>query len=647
MAFSLPNIFQIAAKGVETFKRFPLALLSSLITTLIVIYFIHAEPHVLEGMNLILAKVATTAMLGAFVFTALRLLEYSQIDINQILLSALGFLGLVVYYLTLPDDMGGFDAWIYLLRHIFLIILFFVTILWTPFVKSHLPNSDYWQYAKEVLFALMMTVLFSIVVIVGVNTALYAVEELFDLYIKGKYYFMIDVLIVGVFSVAYFLSQIPNDPLSSKARLQPPRVEKFFTQYILTPLSLLYFVILYLYTAKVLVSMDWPKGILAWLIVAFSVVAVLTYLFWTHFANAQGGRWRRWIWLAIFLQTLMLFIAIGMRIDAYSWTENRYMVLLLGIWLAGISLYFLFFKTAKIKWIFISLSLLIGISQVGPFSAYAVSKSAQTSRLHTALESMKKENLSASEIPIKVRYEISDITLYLYNRYGIDIFVPIFPKITAEYKNLDKQRKEIQKRLRENRKKSQRSIAAATKKDSHQIDTIFKGKPHYFPHFVAHVLGFKFVDAWQYNNARHGRLQNIHFYVRHSQNKSRIAQDIRGYDYMVYYHGDAYEERNSTRVKPYGNFESIGVDVSFEKAILTIKKESALITFDIRRYIEDILKEHGQNATYLSQKDLTLEKENDTLRVKIEFQNLNKNHYKDTKTINFNSHIFFKFKGEK
>ena len=55
-----------------------------------------------------------------------------------------------------------------------------------------------------------------------------------------------------------------------------------------------------------------------------------------------------------------------------AWTENRYMVLLLGIWLAGISLYFLLFKDAKIKWIFISLSVFIAVSQVGPLSAYAV-----------------------------------------------------------------------------------------------------------------------------------------------------------------------------------------------------------------------------------------------------------------------------------
>ena len=131
----------------------------------------------------------------------------------------------------------------------------------------------------------------------------------------------------------------------------------------------------------------------------------------------------RWIWLTVFFQTLLLFVAIGIRIEEYSWTENRYMVLLLGVWLTCISLYFLLFKEAKIKWIFISLSVLIGISQVGPLSAYTVSKSAQTHRLQVQLTELKKVD-DAKLAPAQVRYEISNGIMYLYNRYGIKAIEP-------------------------------------------------------------------------------------------------------------------------------------------------------------------------------------------------------------------------------
>lgn len=623
----------------ETFKRFPLALLASLLTTGIVIYFIAYEPNELKGLNLILAKLATTTMLGVFVFTALRLLEHSIEKRTHLAVLGLGVLGLIVYYFSLPEEMNGFGALLYVFRHIFLILLFFVSILWTPFLKSSLSNVDYWQYAKEVLFSLVMTVLFSIVVIVGVNAALFAVEKLFDFDIRGKYYFMLDVCIVGVFSVSYFLSQIPKKPLLSKATMKPPRVEKFFTQYILTPLTGLYFVILYAYTAKVLVTMDWPKGILAWLIVIFSMVAVLTYLFWTHFATSQTSRWRKWIWLAVLLQTFMLFAAIGMRIVEYSWTENRYMVLMLGVWLAGISVYFLLYKNAKIKWIFISLSVLIAISQVGPLSAYAVSQKAQTQRLQTQLKILRRSE-DAKDAPAKVRYEISDVTQYLFNRYGIKSLEPVFPKITAEFQVLDERLKTVGKALREKIKQTNKPMVATKKEDYKKIQTIFKEKPRYLPQFITYELGFKFMSTWDLNNER------INFYVTHSNNTGMKARDIKGYDYMSRYNGNSYENANKEFIRPFGNFENIGVTITFEKNILKILKDDTTLTFDMNAYIDKLVKTHGISPQNMTQKDLILEKENDTLKVRIEFQHLNKNNYRQNKSINFNATVLFKLKGE-
>ena len=648
MIFSLPNMMDMIDKGLQTFKRFPFAVLSSLLTACIVMYFIEVEPHELKGVNLMLMKLAATAMLGVFVFSALRLLGQNFSKKGEVFVLLISIIGLIGYYISLPNEMHGFNAMIYIFKHIFLIVLFFVAILWTPFIKSNLSNSDYWEYAKDVLFSLVMTVLFSIVVIIGVNAALYAVEELFDFNIKGKYYFMIDVFIIGVFSVAYFLSQVPEKPLASKVILPLPKVEKFFTQYILTPLTGLYFVILYSYTAKVLVTMDWPKGILAWLIVAFSIVAVLTYLFWTHFPPHPNSKWRRWIWLAILLQTFMLFIAIGMRISDYSWTENRYMVVVLGIWLAGISLYFLLFKEAKIKWIFVSLSLLIGISQVGPFSAYNVSKKAQKARLLEVLTTYRQEKSKGHTTPIKVRYEISDITQYLYNRYGTKALVPIFPKITAEFKHLDAQVKKAEKVFAKEREKALSKVHVVMSKEEYEkIDKIFQGKPRYFPYFVTHALGFKFVDFWNYQNYGKTKVENINFSVDMSQSRGMRAQEIKGYDYMLQYYGNSTQNMNINRQRNLWRLSNIDVNLALEKRILKIQSGAEVLEFNIGSFIDTLVKTHKTSNKALTQEELTLIKENGTLKVRIEFQHLNQNNYDGKKNLNLNAVILFKMKGEK
>lgn len=649
MTFSFPNTTEIVNNGFKTLKRFPLALLSSFLTTAIAFYFIVYEPEDIKGFTLTLAKLATTATLAVFIFTSLKLLEHNTARYQYWLVLGLAILGLIGYYLSLPDDMYDFGALLYVFRHIFLMILFFITILWVPFLQTNISNEDYWAYVKGIILALLMTLNFTIVIVLGVNAALYAVEELFGLYIKGKYYFGVNIFILGVFSVGYFLSQIPKKPLNIKAILPPPGVEKFFTQYVLTPLAGLYFIILYAYTAKVLVSMDLPKGILAWLIVAFSVVLVITYLFWTHFTSGEPKKWRRWIWLAVLLQTGMLFVAIGIRILEYSWTENRYMVLLLGVWLAGISLYFLLKKEAKIKWIFISLSLLIAFSQIGPFSAYSVSKKAQTKRLETNLKVFHKD-LDPKKVPARVRYEISDVTQYLYNRYGIKALEPIFPKITADFIVLDGKLKAAQKELQKKReleRKKNNFIATAGKEEYRKIQDIFKDKPQFFPYFVTDALGFRFMNSWDYNNERNGTIQNINFQVRYSSTRGMMAEDIRGYDYVSNYHGNSYENVKKGSIQPLFHLENIGVTITFEKAMLKLNKDNEVIVIDMKAYIKELVEKHGISPRNITKKELTLEKENDILKVRIEFQHLNKNNYRHKNSINFNARILFKLKGEK
>jgi len=645
------KVTKMLAKGLETYKRFPLALFCSLLVTAIAIYFIAYEPNELEEITLTLAKLGTTAMLGVFVFTSLRLLEQSVSKRIHMLVLALGFVGLVGYYVSLPNEIQGFETLLYVFRHIFLLLLFLIAIFWTPFVNVHLSNVDYWEYVKGVILALLMTLNFTIVIVLGVNVALYAVEELFGFNVKGKYYMMLDVFIIGVFSVAYFLSQIPSQIQSIKAILPPPRVEKFFTLYVLTPLTGLYFIILYAYTTKILMSADWPKGLLSWLIVAFSAVAVLTYLFWTHFAAEQTSKWRRWIWLAVLVQTLLLFVAVGMRIAEYSWTENRYMVLLLGVWLAGISLYFLVKKEAKIKWIFVSLSLLIAISQVGPLSAYNVSQKAQATRLESLLSEyrqFKPEDVK-QKVTARVRYEISDVTEYLFTHYGIEVLEPIFPKITTEFKVLDEKSKKAQKALNIKLKKGRDGkmvIPVATKEEYQKIENIFKDKPRYFPYFVTHGLGFKFLYAWDYNE-KSNMVKNINFQVNYHAGEGRQIHDIRGYDYMGEYYGNTYENDTKLDRMPLEYFANIGVTVTFERFILKIEKEKEVITINLDTYIKEMIEKHGNRPQNLRQKDLTIEKENKQLKVKIEFQYLYKNNYNKNKIIDFNARILFKLKGEK
>lgn len=517
----------------------------------LIIYLIEVDGP--ENENFLrLVKIAFVASLGVFMFTALRLLG----DKNPLCL--LGILAIVGYYFVLPD-MEHPSSMIFE-RHFFLILGFFIMIFWASYWRSSPSNEAFWEWTQRVLFGFVTSIFFGIVLYAGISGALYAIDTLFSLDISGKRYAQLLVLVVGLFGVNYFLSQIPKstDDLNAHAY---SNVETIFTKYILTPLIIGYFLILYTYTFKILITQSFPKGILAWIIIAFSIVAVITYLFWTPIWSERAKKYKRFLFLALFLQTLMLGLAISMRVGDYSWTEHRVLVALLGLWLFGISLYFLLFKEAKYKWVFISLTTLIMISQVGPFSAYEIGKTSQQKRLQNILNTSQP---LSEKSDVQTRYEVSDIIRYLSNKHGIESLTPITPDIVATYHDRDKDDKE-------------------------------RYYAYDFPSFATKELGFNAVYYWDMKMQREG---NIPFLLYRPMFASL---DISGYDWMVdtIYLKDFKEEK---RRRKHEDFEAMILPINTVFTLtpenLEIKEKNITIsTIALKSFFKTITQDESLRRT--------------------------------------------------
>jgi len=622
MRAGIPSGSEIINKSRETFVRFPLAWITSMLVALISVYLIEIEPKKMEGFNFILSRIALSGSLGVFVFTAVRLWSEQVSKQWRKGWMFLSVAGIVAYYFILPDTSADLNVGMIIFRHFFLSLLFLLAFLWAPFTRDDLENVDFWEYAKQLLFALMMAFLFTFIAILGINGAIFAIEKLFDMEIDGKRYFQVDIVITGLFSVGYFLSQISQHPLASRFSTQPPKVERFFTKWLLTPLSGLYFVILYAYTAKVLVTMDWPKGILAWLIVIFSTVAILTYLFWTHFAKEKSGRWRRWIWMAVLLQTVMLFIAIGIRISAYSWTESRYMVFVLGVWLAGISLYFLFFRHARIKWIFISLSLLIAVTQFGPFNAYSVGRQAQMERLKKHIKKLKTYTVAA-KAPVKLRYEVSDGVAYLYRRYRGESLNVLFPEITRAFYLM----------------KAEREAASKGSKGHKVSSPAIYNKPSYLPRYITEELGFKFVNRWEYRSAKKGKHTNVELNTEIPMGtNSQSMLEVKGYDYLTNISRYGYEMVERDKKLKDITWQTVSPKLSFiftKTFKLHIIKGEVEVVFDLKKRLEALVMQYGNHPKNLKKEHLTFQKRLSKIRVKLVLGNLGRRSVREREVIHF------------
>ena len=82
----------------------------------------------------------------------------------------------------------------------------------------------------------------------------------------------------------------------------------------------------------------------------------------------------------------MMFVSMGIRINAYGITENRYFAFVVRIWVLGIMIYFSLKKRLTNIVIPISLSIVIFLSIFGPLSSFSVSKFSQNNRLKNILE---------------------------------------------------------------------------------------------------------------------------------------------------------------------------------------------------------------------------------------------------------------------
>lgn len=426
MRLSLFN--QVIGQTTTTFKRFSFSLLCAFAATGLAIFLVEkggSEPSYL--FNIILV-----AILGIPLFAVIKLTDeqrgWPSIISNGIL--AGGLLLLVVYFLTLPSDIGT-SPYKYIYRYVLYFLGVHLLVAVGPYIgNSHL--SAFWQYNKTLFLRFLTALFFSGVLFVGLTVALGSIQLLFEVDVEEVRYLQLFILLGGVFNTWFFLAGIPP------ARTAPtayPKGLKVFTQNVLIPLVILYLFILYLYTGKILLQWSWPEGWITYLVLSFSITGILALLLLYPVRERVENRWintfaNSFFWALVPL-VILLLLAILRRIWEYSFTIERYFVLMLGLWLAGIVIYFLVTKKQNIKVIPASLCIMAFLISFGPWSAFSVAEQSQLDRLRFYLNKngiLQNGQIqkTATVMKFEDRRQISSILRYLNSSHGLKGLQPWF-----------------------------------------------------------------------------------------------------------------------------------------------------------------------------------------------------------------------------
>ncbi len=370
--------------------NYPFVLLMSLAFVMTVIYGIEYEPK--KESAFLLIKLGFTFSLGISLQFALKIL--SQRIKNGIIWQLLGFVFLILYFFIFPKKEEDFSEF-----YVFIIIptyiLSHLLVSFVAFIKKETSELNFWQYNKNLFVNLFLTAVFTGVLIGGVELAILAVEELFSFDFDGKVYAE-TFFALGIFGSTFIFllfNETGLDYLEKEGKY--PVVLKFFTQFILIPLLIIYVVILYFYCAKIVINWQLPRGWVSYLVLAYSIVGIFALLLVHPLKELKLKSWIV-IFSKLFYYTLipliiLLFVAIFTRVLQYGYTEARYFVLLISLWLTILVLYFVFFKKATIKFIPISLFVFGLFALIFPYlNVFSVSIRSQENEL---IEVLRGNNL--------------------------------------------------------------------------------------------------------------------------------------------------------------------------------------------------------------------------------------------------------------
>ncbi len=410
----------------KSFERFPITIIMSTILTLLLIYQVEVSYDIAQEMRENLMRITMTVGLGIMLSLCIGLLNERFIKSNKVRLGnyIVGSFLLVLYYNLLLKEFNMVAMTRYIGTVVFLVIVFFYALK-----LKH--DNNYEQYVIKVFSGFFITALYSAILFFGLIAILFTIENLFEINFKSNLYLYMFFIVVFIFGVSLFLSKIPGKDEEFKFN-EYSKSLKVLLLYIVIPLITAYTIILYAYFIKILITWAWPKGLVSHLVLWYSVISVGVIFLITPIleGNKLAKTFKVFFPKLILPILVMMFMSIWQRIEQYGVTENRYYVVVLGLWVLGIMIYFNFKNPLRNIVIPISLSIVVLLSIFGPLSSYSISKSSQNNRLNKLLE---ENNLiengilkSNPNVDSNVQREISNIISYFHSNHDLDD-ITVFP----------------------------------------------------------------------------------------------------------------------------------------------------------------------------------------------------------------------------
>jgi zinc transporter ZupT len=209
-------------------------------------------------------------------------------------------------------------------------------------------NESFWLFNHRLWLAAALALLGACLFGGGLSIILETLNFLFSLGLPSKWHEHIWTIALGFMAPVSWLTLAPQnftDRIGEQETEFTTRAVTSLVKFVLVPLLLVYTAILYAYAIKIGLEGTLPKGTLGNMIVGYLLTGAATLLLAYPIRDSGGALvrlfWRSWVWLVL-MPVLLLYLAAYTRIRAYGLTEERCVIVLIGVWaliLAGLRIW--------------------------------------------------------------------------------------------------------------------------------------------------------------------------------------------------------------------------------------------------------------------------------------------------------------------
>lgn len=214
----------------------------------------------------------------------------------------------------------------------------------------------------------------SIIYTWGIFAIMAALNSLFGVKIDDLMQHVLLPIGLGFFAPVFWLASLPPvDEDYSDLYEDPGFVSKsvgFLGSWLLSPLTLIYALILLAYGVKIVLASELPNGEIARLTSPFLIIGTLTWLaLEPPFISKKtlANVFRKLWWLVSIPAALLLAVAVFVRIGEYGFTPERLALLALVVWSLGLAIWFTFAPKLRrdIRFIPGAAAVLLAVGAVG------------------------------------------------------------------------------------------------------------------------------------------------------------------------------------------------------------------------------------------------------------------------------------------